>query len=157
MPLFATQKKQALHLGAAQGWRFRVEKSGSKGKIASKRMIVIGDRVLIRVDEQEKRTEVGLYLPDTVRDKEEVLAGTIVRTGPGMPMVDPLALTSDLEGDEADSRLRYIPMQAKAGDHALFLRKAAIEIQYEGEKYLLLPQSALLLVIRTGSDPDDLV
>lgn len=120
-------------------------------------MIVIGDRVLIRVDDQEKRTEVGLYLPETVRDKEEVLGGTIVRTGPGVPLVDPLALTdTSSEWEETDAPIRYIPMQAKAGDYALFLRKAAIEIQYDNEKFLIVPQGALLILVRTGTDPNAL-
>jgi co-chaperonin GroES (HSP10) len=41
-----------------------------------------------------------------------------------------------------------MPLQAKEGDLAIFLRKAAIEIEFEKEKYLILPQAAILLLIR---------
>lgn len=115
-----------------------------------KELIVIGDRVLIKVDEEEKRTEVGLYLPDTVRDKEEVLGGTIVKTGRGAPLVEPNLLLSGAWGDADDDQVhvRYIPMQAKAGDYALFMRKAAIEVQYDNDTYLVVPQGAILLLMR---------
>lgn len=120
----------------------------------SKELLVVGDRVLLKVDDDEKRTEVGLYLPQTVREKEEVLSGTIVKTGPGTPMVDPLSMAEAPWRSNKEVSLRYIPMEAKPGDYALFLRKAAVEIQYEGEKYLLLPQSAILILIRDEVEDD---
>ncbi|MCB9641291.1 MAG: co-chaperone GroES [Myxococcales bacterium] len=123
----------------------------ARKKTTPKTLIVIGDRVLIKLDEEEKRTEVGLYLPDTVRDKDDVQAGTIVKTGPGTPLMDPLAVTEEPWDPHAVS-VRYMPMQARVGDYTLFLRKAAVEIQYEGENYLLAPQSALLVLIR-GEQP----
>jgi len=127
----------------------------ARKKATPKTLIVIGDRVLIKLDEEEKRTEVGLYLPDTVRDKEDVFSGTIVKTGPGTPMMDPLAVTEEPWDPDAVS-VRYLPMQARVGDYVLFLRKAAVEIQYEGEKYLLAPQSALLILVRGERPVDEL-
>jgi co-chaperonin GroES (HSP10) len=52
-------------------------------------LIVVGDRVLIKPDQPEERTEVGLYLPQTVVEKEKVQAGRIVSVGPGIPIPDP--------------------------------------------------------------------
>jgi co-chaperonin GroES (HSP10) len=43
---------------------------------------------------------------------------------------------------------RFIPMQARPGDYALFFRKAAVEITFENETYLVVPQSALLALVR---------
>jgi hypothetical protein len=43
-------------------------------------------------------------------------------------------------------------MQARPGDYALFFRKAAVEITYEGAKYLVVPQAAILVLVR-GADP----
>ncbi|RMF57514.1 MAG: co-chaperone GroES [Calditrichaeota bacterium] len=122
-----------------------------------KRMIVLGDRVLIRQDESEPRTEVGLYLPQTVKDKDEVLQGVIVKTGPGIPLADPSTLGEEPWQQENRQQLRYMPMEAREGDYVLFLRKAAVEINYEGEKYFIAPQSAILLIIREEEDlpPDD--
>ncbi len=55
----------------------------------NKRLIVVGDRVLIHVNEGEERTKVGLYLPPTALDSQAVQGGKIVATGPGLPMPDP--------------------------------------------------------------------
>ena len=43
---------------------------------------------------------------------------------------------------------RYIPLQVKEGDWAIFLREQGIEVEFEGTKYLIVPQSAVLLVLR---------
>ncbi len=118
-----------------------------------KELIVVGDRVLLKVDDTERRTEVGLYLPETVRDKEEVLGGTIVKTGLGIPLVDPSSIMDIWSTSNREVHIRYIPMEAKPGDYALFLRKASVELEYEGEKFLIVPQSAILLLIRETIPP----
>ena len=47
-----------------------------------KKLIVVGDRVLIQPEEGEDRTKVGLYLPATAVDNQAVQGGTVVATGP---------------------------------------------------------------------------
>ena len=42
-------------------------------------------------------------------------------------------------------------MQAKVGDHALFFRKAAVEITFENDKYLVVPEAAILVLVREDS------
>lgn len=112
-----------------------------------RRLIVVGDRVLIKVDTGEERTDAGLILPQTVADKAQVASGRIVAVGPGMPM--PIADESDDEPwRQGERQAKYIPIQAQVGDRALFMRKATVEIQYEGEQYLIAPQSAILVLIR---------
>ena len=49
---------------------------------------------------------------------------------------------------ESKDKVKYIPLQAKEGDLAIFLRKEAFEIEFEKEKFLIVPQSAVLLLIR---------
>ena len=44
--------------------------------------------------------------------------------------------------------VKYIPTQAEVGDYALFLSKASIEINVEDQDYLILHQSAILVLIR---------
>jgi hypothetical protein len=39
-------------------------------------------------------------------------------------------------------------MQAMIGDYALFFRKAAVEITFEGERFLVVPQAAILALVR---------
>ncbi len=51
-------------------------------------IIIVGPRVLISPDTGEEKTKSGLYLPPTVREKEEVTGGLIIKTGPGYPVPD---------------------------------------------------------------------
>jgi co-chaperonin GroES (HSP10) len=45
---------------------------------------------------------------------------------------------------------KFVKMQARTGDYALFFRKAAVEITFENERYLVVPQNALLALVREG-------
>ncbi|NIW79281.1 MAG: co-chaperone GroES [Calditrichae bacterium] len=120
-----------------------------------KELLVIGDRVLIKPEEKEERTAVGLYLPQTVKDKEEVLNGYVVKTGPGIPLGTPPTFGEEPWHEEQRKSAQYIPMEAQVGDHALFLRKAAVEIKYEDQKYFIAPQSAILVLVRDRKKPLD--
>ncbi|MBX6333614.1 MAG: co-chaperone GroES [Gemmatimonadaceae bacterium] len=119
-----------------------------------KRLIVVGDRVLVAAEEGEERTKVGLYLPPTAVDTQAVQGGRIIATGPGLPMPDPADL-----GDEPwrtpRRETRFLPMQARVGDYALFFRRAAVEITFEHERYLVVPQTAILALVRDSSPYDD--
>lgn len=125
-------------------------------RVNDKQLLVVGDRVLIKVEEGEERTKVGLYLPPTAVDNQAVQGGRIVATGPGQPMPDPSA-SSDEPWRTEPRDLRFIPMQARTGDYALFFRKAAVEITFETERYLVVPQPALLALVRdaAAADPTD--
>jgi hypothetical protein len=52
--------------------------------------------------------------------------------------------------------VKYLPMQAHVGDYALFFRKAAVEITFEGKAYLVVPQAANLVLVRDGVPIDEL-
>jgi len=112
-----------------------------------KEMIVIGDRILLHLDESDDKTKSGLYLPPSVREKEKVAMGKIVKVGPGYPIPNP-NYTEDEPWTAPKDPMRYIPLQAKEGDYAIFLREQAIEIEFEGTKYLIVPQSAVLVLVR---------
>jgi len=111
------------------------------------KLIVVGDRVLIDPDEDREKTNAGLYLPPTVTEKEKVQGGYIVKTGPGYPVPDFDSLNNE-PWTAPKSEMKYIPLQAKEGDYVLFLRKSAIEIEFEEKKYLIAPQSAILVLVR---------
>lgn len=112
-----------------------------------RRLIVVGDRVLIEPDAGEDRTEVGLYLPRWAVEKESVQVGRVVACGPGIPVAEPSSL-EDEPWKTSESSARYVPMQAQVGDYAIFLRKAAVEVKFEGRTYLIVPQAAILLLHR---------
>ena len=115
---------------------------------SNKELIVVGDRVLVRVVEGEERTNVGLYLPPTAIDNQAVQSGTIVATGPGLPLPAPDAGSDEPWRVSENRQTRFVPMQAKIGDYALFFRKAAVEITFENERYLVVPQAAILALVR---------
>jgi co-chaperonin GroES (HSP10) len=109
------------------------------------RFVVVGDRVLIKPQEESSRTSSGLYLPAGVAEKEKVQSGYVIKVGPGY------ATSTEVEDEpwkESRDKVKYIPLQAREGDLAIFLRKEAVEIEFDREKYLIIPQSALLLLIR---------
>ncbi|MFQ5583108.1 MAG: co-chaperone GroES [Calditrichia bacterium] len=120
-----------------------------------KELVVIGDRVLIKEDDSEQRTKVGLYLPQTVKEKEQVAGGYILKTGPGIPLADPSSLGEEPWLNSPGEKLTYLPMEARPGDYALFLKKASVEINYKNEKYLIVPQGAILVLIRDDDEIAD--
>jgi co-chaperonin GroES (HSP10) len=113
---------------------------------AKKNLIAVGDRVLIEPDEKTDKTTSGLYLPPTVREKEKVIGGYVIKTGPGYAIHDPV---SEESWSSDRKELKYIPLQAVEGDYAIFLKESAIEIEFEGKKYLIVPHSAILALVRT--------
>jgi chaperonin GroES len=119
-----------------------------------KRLIVVGDRGLVKPGEGEDRTKVGLYLPATAVDSQAVQTGKVVAVGPGTPIGAPADLSEEPWKIGA-SEPRYLPVQAEVGDFAIFFRKAAVEISFEGEKYLVIPQAAILGLVRSEGEHDE--
>jgi chaperonin GroES len=120
----------------------------------NKQLIVVGDRVLILPEDGENRSQVGLYLPPSAVDNMAVQGGTVVATGPGTPISAPTDLGDEpwkITGGEA----RFVPVQAQVSDYAIFFRRAAVEITFEGKKYLVVPQAAILVLVRDRTFLDD--
>ena len=84
----------------------------------------LSDRVLIRPAQAETQTASGIIIPDTA--KEKPLKGEVVATGNG---------TKDEE------------MILKIGDQVLYGKYSGTELEYEGEKYLIMRQSDVLAVV----------
>ena len=110
-----------------------------------KHLIVVGDRVLIKPKDPSDRTSSGLYLPPTVQEKEQVQSGYVIKVGPGYPI--PVS-TEDEPWKETEEKVKYMPLQAQEGDVALYLQRNAIELQYEGEQYVIVPQASILMLER---------
>jgi co-chaperonin GroES (HSP10) len=111
-----------------------------------KKLIIVGDRVLIKPKTPSGRTESGLYLPPGIQEKEKIQSGYVIKVGPGYPIPFP---NDDTEvWQEPDDKVKYIPLQVKEGDLAIFLQKSAFEVIYEGEKYFIVPQAAILMLER---------
>jgi co-chaperonin GroES (HSP10) len=113
--------------------------------IDTTKIIIVGDRVLIKPEEDLEKTNSGLYLPPGVKEKEKVQGGYILKAGPGYPIASP---ADDDEPWKENKETKYIPLQANEGDFAIFIRKDAVEIELDKQKLVIVPQSAILLLMR---------
>ncbi len=111
-----------------------------------KKLIVVGDRVLIKPGKQSDKTSSGLYLPPGVQEKEKIQTGYVIKVGPGYPLPLPMEEEDMWKGKE--DRVKYLPLQAQEGDLAIFLQRGAIEVIYEDEKYFIVPQASVLMLER---------
>jgi chaperonin GroES len=111
-----------------------------------KKVIIVGDRVLIRPAQQTDKTDSGLYLPPGVQEKEKIQRGYVIKTGPGYPL--PMPANDDELWKGKEEEIKYLPLQAREGDLAIFLQRGVIEVIYETEKYFIVPQSSILMLER---------
>lgn len=110
------------------------------------KIIMVGDRVLVRPKNPNHQTSSGLYLPPAAVEKENVQSGYVIKTGPGFPIP---ALTDDNEPwKEVKDDVKYVPLQAHEGDLAVYLSKTGVEIEFKNEKFLILPHSSILMLVR---------
>jgi chaperonin GroES len=116
-----------------------------EGKDLTK-FIMVGDRVLIKPRSPLERTKTGLFLPPGVQENEKIQIGYVVKVGPGYPI--PAIADEDEPWKNKGEQVRYVPLQPKEGDLAVFLQSNSFEIQFNEEKYLILPHAAILLLIR---------
>jgi chaperonin GroES len=49
--------------------------------------------------------------------------------------------------DKSDE-VKYVPLQPKVGDEAVYLQKSGWEIEFNNEKYVIVPHNAVLMLIR---------
>lgn len=110
-----------------------------------KKLIIIGDRVLIHPTRPNERTQTGLYLPPGVQEKEKVQQGYVIKIGPGYAIPMP---PEEESWKAQEEQVKYVPLQAREGDLAIFLLSGATEIMYQGEKYFIVPQGAILMLER---------
>ncbi|MEX0881921.1 MAG: co-chaperone GroES family protein, partial [Cyclobacteriaceae bacterium] len=101
-----------------------------------KKLIIVGDRLLIKLKKPDQKTSSGLYLPPGVQEKEKVQQGYIIKAGPGYPI--PLPVEDDEPWKDHGENIKYIPLQAREGDLAEFLLNGSFEVIYGGEKYYIV-------------------
>ncbi|HUX53441.1 MAG TPA: co-chaperone GroES family protein [Williamwhitmania sp.] len=109
------------------------------------KLIVVGDRVLVKPKTPQDRTKSGLFLPPGVEEKQKVQSGYVVKVGPGYPI--PTMNEADESWKKSDGA-SYFPLQAKPGDLAVFIQDNTYEVEFKSEKYLIVPQNAILLLLR---------
>lgn len=111
------------------------------------KFLMIGDKVLIKPKNPQSQTKSGLYLPPSVQQGEKIQAGYIIKTGPGYPLPSQAEVDEVWKKREEDA-VQYLPLQAHEGDLAVYLQNASYEIKFNDETYLIVPHSAILMLVR---------
>lgn len=88
----------------------------------------LGERVVVKVLEEEEKTKGGIVLPDTAKEKQQ--EGEVVAVGPGRVL---------------DNGTRLAP-EVKVGDRVIFAKYGGSEVKVEGTDYLVLRESDILAV-----------
>ncbi len=110
-----------------------------------KKFIMVGDRVLVRPKNQQSKTKSGLYLPPGVQEKEKINSGYVIKVGPGYPIP---AISEEEPWMDMKDDVKYVPLQPKEGDLAIYIQSSGFEIEFNREKYVIIPHSSILLLIR---------
>ena len=98
----------------------------AKGKM---KIRPLQDRVIVKRLEEEEKTEGGIIIPDTA--KEKPMEGKVVAVGKGKV----------LEGG------KVFPLDVKVGDRVLFGKYAGTEVKLEGEEHLIMREEDILGII----------
>lgn len=120
--------------------------SVSLEKEALKKLILVGDRVLIKPKTRDEKTHSGLFLPPGIQEQEKLYQGYVIKVGPGYPI--PAAHDYDEPWKTGGEDVKYVPLQPNIGDLAVYLQKNGFEIEFNREKYMIIPNSAILLLVR---------
>lgn len=110
------------------------------------KFIMVGDRVLIKPKTPIDKTKSGLYLPPGVQEKEKIQSGYVLKVGPGYPI--PAISDADEPWKDQSKEVKYVPLQPSEGDLAVYLQNSAWEIEFNKEKYIIVPHNAILMLIR---------
>ncbi|MCK8826162.1 co-chaperone GroES [Natroniella acetigena] len=89
----------------------------------------LGDRVVIQTVEREEKTESGIVLPDSAKEKPQ--EGKVVAVG---------------EGRTADSG-EVIAPQVAEGDIVIYSKFAGTEVKHQGEEYLIVNEKDILAIV----------
>jgi len=110
------------------------------------KIIMVGDKVLVKPKNPNLQTTSGLYLPPAAIEKESIQAGYVIKVGPGFPI--PMINDEDESWKESRDTVKYVPLQAKVGDLAVYLSKSGFDVEFKGEKYMILSHSAIVMIVR---------
>jgi co-chaperonin GroES (HSP10) len=102
------------------------------------KFIMVGDRVLIKPKSPLDKTKSGLYLPPGIQEKEKIYP---------IPAINEV----DEPWKDKSDEVKYVPLQPRVGDVAIYMQKSGFEIEFKKEKYIIVPHSAILMLIRDES------
>ncbi len=99
----------------------------SKEKKGARKLVPMGDRVVVKAIEREERTKGGIYIPDTAKERPQ--EGKVISVGPGR-------VTDDGQ---------RVPMDIKTGDLVVYSKFAGTEFTEDDEEFLILSERDILV------------
>ncbi|MBN3033769.1 MAG: co-chaperone GroES [Candidatus Saganbacteria bacterium] len=94
--------------------------------MASKKLIPIGDRVVIKPAPEEQKTKSGIVLPDTAKEKPS--EGTVVAVGTGRIL----------------DNGQKVAIEVKVGDTVIYSKYGGTEVKIDNEDYIILAERDIL-------------
>lgn len=106
-----------------------MQKSANKkeGRLFFMRLKPLGNRVVLKHQEAEEKTQSGIILPDSAKEKPQ--EAVVVAVGPGKT------------GGED------FKMQVKEGDKVIYSKYAGTEIKLDGEEFIIVSQNDIMAVV----------
>jgi co-chaperonin GroES (HSP10) len=108
------------------------------------KFVMIGDKVLVKPTNPQERTKSGLLLPPSIQENEKLQTGYVIRTGPGYALPNSIDETESWKKE----KVKYLPLEVKVGDMAIYLQSSGYEVVINDEKYLILSHSSILMLVR---------
>jgi len=96
--------------------------------MAVKKLIPIGDRVVVKQDPEEQRTKSGIVLPETAKEKPS--EGTVVAVGTGRIL----------------DNGQKVPIEVKVGDKVIYSKYGGTEVKIDDEEYVVLSEKDILAI-----------
>jgi chaperonin GroES len=88
----------------------------------------LGDRVILKHQELEEKTQSGIFLPDSAKEKPQT--AVVVAVGPG----------KEEKGNKTE-------MQVKEGDKVIYSKYAGTEVKYGEEEYIIVGQNDIIAIV----------
>jgi chaperonin GroES len=86
------------------------------------------DRVVLKQQEAEEKTQSGIILPDSAKEKPQ--AAVVVAVGPGK-----------IEDGHK------VEMQVKEGDKVIYSKYSGTEVKYDDEEYIIVAQKDIIAIV----------
>ena len=88
----------------------------------------LGDRVVTKMAEAEEKTQSGIILAGSAKEKPQF--AEVIAVGPG----------GVVDGKE-------VKMELKAGDKVIMSKYAGTEVKLDGEEYVIISQKDVLAIV----------
>ncbi|EFV02187.1 chaperonin GroS [Pseudoramibacter alactolyticus ATCC 23263] len=88
----------------------------------------LGDKLVVKVKEEEAKTSSGIVLPDSAQEKPQ--QGEVIAVG---------------SGEVIDGK--KVPLDVRVGDQVIYSKYSGNEVKVEGEQFLIIKQSDVLAIV----------